>query len=200
MRRSFTAAAIFAAALSAAAAAANATVLTFDTTADCATAEVTITAGTAMNPCTLNNTAFGTSPNGTRTLQGSAANQRFFTAAFEGTAGGVSVDLGNFGGFPNQPQPDDRFFLRGFDAMGTLLEADERTINGSVATLTTLSLMGSGFASVTFGNAVVTRALFADNLTFAIDAAAPVPLPATALLLLGGVAGLGALRRNAGAA
>ena len=175
---------------------ASAATLTFDTVAGCTTPEVTVTAGSAMNTCTLSNPLFG-SPNGTSALQRQFPNERFFTATFDGLASGVSVDLGNFGGFPGLPQPDDRFFLRGFDAAGALLEADERSIAASVATFTTFSLAGTGFASVTFGNDAA-RALFADNLTFAIaDDVAPVPLPASALLLLGGVAGLGAFRRAA---
>lgn len=187
-------------------AAAGATTLTFDSTADCATSEVTITKGAAGTACTLNNPFFGTTPpSGSRSLAAtsggnSAPGDDFFTAAFNGHANGISVELGDIGSVFGD---EDRLFLRGFDAAGGLLEEVTKDILATFRGTNILSLTASNVAKITFGVTAdlgTGKGIFADNLTFAIaEDVAPVPLPASALLLLGGVAGFGALRRRRGA-
>lgn len=176
-------------ALTLAAGAAQATVLTFDSTADCSTPEVTITAGSAAGACS------GTSsgPGGSAMLvRSSARGDSFWTATFSSLMGGISVDLGDFNA------DEDRLFVSAFDALDALLETVTLDISASDRTMHTLSLTATNVAKITFGitgDLGTGSGIYADNLTFS-SAMSPIPLPAGGLLILTGLGGLALMRRR----
>jgi hypothetical protein len=140
----------------------HATTLTFDSTADCSTTQVSITAGTAASPCGL-----GISPNGTSALVSSRASPReaFWTAIFTSVVTGVSIDLGDFN---EDPDP--------FNSSHVLIGSTSVDISSSFTGMVNLALPGlSNIASVEFGVTGDFGGIYADNLSFT---AAAVPVPA----------------------
>ena len=173
---------------------AQATTLTFDTTADCSTAEVAITAGAAASACGL----WPSSPNGTSSLVRSTISNpsdSFWTATFTSLMSMVSIDLGDFNSDP------DRLFLSAFDSSDALLGTVTMDIASSSTSMHTLNLAFANISSVTFGvtGDLGRGGMYADNLTFSNDVA-PVPLPAGLGLLAAGLFGLGAAGRRRKAA
>ena len=179
---------LLAGALTLAAGAAQATVLTFDSTADCSTAEVTITAGAAAGAC-----SGASGPGGSQMLvRSSLRGDSFWTATFASLVDGISVDLGDFNA------DEDRLFVSAFDALDALLETVTLDIDASDRTMHTLSLTATNVAKITFGitgDLGTGSGIYADNLTFS-SAMSPVPLPAGGLLILTGLGGLALMRRR----
>ena len=179
---------LLAGALTLAAGAAQATVLTFDSTADCSTAEVTITAGAAAGAC-----SGSSGPGGSAMLvRSSSRGDSFWTATFASLVDGISVDLGDFNA------DADRLFVSAFDALDALLETVTLDIVASDSTMHTLSLSATNVAKVTFGitgDLGTGSGIYADNLTFSAGMS-PVPLPAGGLLILTGLGGLALMRRR----
>ena len=151
---------------------------------------VTITAGTSD----VTTDAFGPTPNGTTGIvsydftTGSFSDP--FTATFDALVSAVSVDLGDYN------SDADTLYLFAYDAANTLLDSYMTAIDASFIGMVTLSVAAAGIDHVVFYGVGLNdeNNVYADNLTF--DGVAPVPLPATGLLLLGGLGLLGGLRRS----
>lgn len=164
---------------------AQAATLTFDSTADCTTADVTITQGDANSSCVLS------VYNGSSALLGTGGvSQSYWTATFTSLMGSVAITLGDLG------IDQDVIFLTVYDEFDQVLSAQSLDI-GFSSVPSTLSFLAGGnlIKSVSFGSSGVLGGIFADNLTFA---PAPVPLPASSALLLLGLASLSVLRRRRG--
>lgn len=170
---------------------AHATTLTFDTTADCTTADVSITAGAGAAACS----GQSSSPNNTPALVRTGQFDSFWTATFSSLMNMVSIDLGDYN------QDEDSLFLTAFDASSTMLGTITLDIPTTSRDMHTLSLAFANISSVTFGTsgALGLGAIYADNLTFSNDVA-PVPLPAGLGLLVAGLFGLGVAGRRRKAA
>ena len=175
-----------AAAVALLAAPATATTLTFDTPDDCTTEAVTILAA-GTDPCFVYAIPSG-SANGTPLLQAAGVGTSFWTASFDRPASAVSVELGDNG------SDADELFLSGFKG-GTLVEQVLAVLPAGVTGLTTLSLVGAGFDAIRFGatDRLGTGGIQADNLSFAV---APIPLPATAWMMLAALGAAGLARRR----
>lgn len=175
--------------------AAHAVVVDFEVGNDCTSAFAAITAGAGAEACRYS----GGGMNMSRSLvRSSARGDTFWTAVFTGTASAISVQMGD------KTADDDRLFLRAFDGSDNLLEETLFDSLGMNRINHTLSLAATGVAYVTFGitgDLGAGSGIFADNLTFTLDAPdnitpSPVPLPAAGLLLMGALAGAAALRRK----
>lgn len=175
--------------LLAAAPVAQAATLTFDSTADCTTARVTITQGDANSACVLS--VFKGSP---ALLGTGGVSQSYWTATFTSLMQSVAITLGDLG------VDSDVIFLTVLGENGQTLSTQTLDIGFSDAPFT-LSYLAAGslIRSVTFGANSGAGGIFADNLTFGpTPAPASVPLPASSALLLLGLASLSALRRRRG--
>lgn len=171
--------------------AAQATTLTFDTAADCSTADVSIATG-AGAACSLSSTA----PSGSSSIVVTGQTVSYWTATFSSLMGMVSVDLGD------NNSDEDSLFLTAFDAGNTLLGTTTLNIAASSTAMHTLSLTFANISSVTFGTSGVLGfgGIYADNLTFSPGNVAPVPLPAGLGLLVASLFGLGVAGRRRKAA
>jgi hypothetical protein len=159
------------------ASAAQATTLTFNSTADCSSAGVSITSGTAAGPCILD-----TTPNGTLGLvhSGDGPLEAFWTATFTPLVTGLSVDLGDFGADP------DHLVLSAFNSSHVLIGSTFFDIPATFSGMVTLSLPAvTDIASAVFGTTGGIGGIYADNLTFS---AVPGPIAGAGLpgLILAG--------------
>lgn len=188
IKTSITTSLLAASALFMAAGMAQATTLTFASTADCNTSEVSIASppGGSFGPCAL-----GGSPGGSALVQ-LGEGLSYWEAVFTNVVSNVSIDLGDFN------QDADRLFLWAWDASNVMIGFTELDIAADFVGMQTLTLALSGVKSVAFG--VYGSGIYADNLEYTVDTPA-VPVPAALPLLLTGLGALGAAgwrrKRNA---
>lgn len=133
-------------------------------------------------------------PNGTRgILPPSITQSTAIRATFSVLASSVSVDLGDFGG-----DPDD-LFLRAFDQSGNLISQDTASISFIFQGMVTLRVTGNNnIASVVFGglDPFGGNSVFGDNLVVE-TAAIPEPSSLAMLGIAGGVFSLARVARRA---
>lgn len=116
-----------------------------------------------------------------------------FRAAFASLISSFSVGMGDFGA------DSDKLFVRAYDAFDNLLASAAAMSAVSFEGLVNLGVSASGISYVEFGSTgTFPNSVFADNLRFTHDTAAPVPLPAGGLLLIGAIGMLAATRRRKG--
>ncbi len=165
---------------------ASAATLSFDTTADCASAGLTITQGSTEGPC-----IGSTTPNGTPGLLARGAADSFWTVRFNSAQSSISIDLGDFGA------DSDFLFLAVYDSFNMLLGAVNIDVLADDVIMHSLnfSTVSDKIAWAAFGTQGGLGGIYADNLTFGKQMSA-VPVPAAGGLLALGLAGLAALRRR----
>jgi hypothetical protein len=123
-------------------------------------------------------------PNGTNGIIADGTPRSTFTAVFDVLTNSVSVDLGDFG------VDQDEIFLQAFGLGGTPLGSTSLVLASDDTVMHTLTINTPGISYVTFGSDALSlngSSVYADNLTFD----APVPEPATWVMMLIGFVGIG---------